>query len=386
MKLIRTHEGICELITGNRTYRLAVIEVEGGDRFWAISGSKKGGRHLGGGIPIPNRQTLYGICNLLQRIAVIQTPDESIEAKVDLFSFKNRVYCGETREIYGKWYYRIKAYSNFFVRDRKVCFYKNHELRPVGRGFYIQEFDFPISHEGVEEVICFANSLKETIEDTISSKFLPDSKELIRNDRLLCDRELPWLNTPITQEVRTLGKPLFGLLCDKLREGPLTTRQVSSELEVSSSAIENHLCTSARYAPDFLREGFLLDRVNTGFDSLNYLINQIPNEALNESPTLLKLFDINPIGKWPAWKKATFSNDEYSKARAQSLSFAQFELDTFEGGLTWGLVPEVAQLRALAIRLFDLLRHYKKSNAELDGNLDSLVRRFIKIAHLVENE
>ncbi len=133
MKLIRTPEGTCELITGNRTYRLAVIELDGGDRFWAISGSKKGGKHSGGGIPIPNLQTLYGICKLLERIAVIQSKDEAIEAKVDLFSLKNRVYCGETREINGKWYYRIKVYSNFFVRDREVCFYKNHELRPVGR-------------------------------------------------------------------------------------------------------------------------------------------------------------------------------------------------------------------------------------------------------------
>jgi len=201
---------------------------------------------------------------------------------------------------------------------------------------------------------------------------------LIRSEQVLVGGEPPWLNSDTSLETVVLHKSLFDLLCDKLREEPLTPNRLAINLGLTPDAGNNLLSPASRYDPRFSERGFLLDRVREGFDSLHYLITQIPMESLEESPTLTHLFEEETLGKWPDWISATFSNDEYSTGRRQSFHFAEFEIEAFEGGMEWGITPESSHLRSSAIRLFDLRRHFRRDKS-MTEKIDTLVERFIEI-------
>jgi hypothetical protein len=164
----------------------------------------------------------------------------------------------------------------------------------------------------------------------------------------------------------------------------MTPNHLSSLLGLTPAAGDNQLNPASRYDPRFLERGLLLDRIQKGFDSLHYLVTQMPQEALEESSTLVYLFEEIPQGNWSEWISATFSNDEYSKGRLQSYHLAVFEIEAFEGGMECGIVPELPQLRASAIRLFDLKRHFQGNNAMLEI-IDTLIERFIAVTEEINH-
>jgi hypothetical protein len=86
---------------------------------------------------------------------------------------------------------------------------------------------------------------------------------------------------------------------------------------------------------------------------------KIPTAALEESPNLKKILDPYSDGKWPAWKRVTFSGDRYSQNKRGSLEFAKYELKAFCGAVHWGVPINHAQARAISLRLFDLMRFYR---------------------------
>lgn len=372
---------IVEIRYDYRPYRLELVELRDGDPFWAICGSKKGSHHCGGGIPIPDLHCLYGICNLIDKIALLDAGAGKTETKISYFSYRNRILCGETRLFSYGYFYRIKGYSNYFSKDHDIHYYKQHQLRPVGSGFYIQEFDFPISPSGIEEARNFSKKIRETIENYLAKLVGPmesSALDLIRNERVLIGGEPPWLNSDMSHKTVKLPKPLFDHLCDKLREEPLTPKRLAINLDLAPDVGENQLNPASRYDPRFFKNGLLLDRVRKGYDSLHYLVTEIPQEALEESPTLNYLFEQQPPGKWPDWISATFSNDEFTTGRRQSFHFAEFEIEAFKGGMQWGIVPELSQLRASALRLFDLKRHFQDDRPMME-NVNRLIQRFFEV-------
>jgi hypothetical protein len=374
-------ENLWEIRFGHRPYRLELVELRDSEAFWAICGSKKGSQHCGGGIPIPGLKPLYGICNLIEQIALLDDKAGKTETKVNFFSFRNRIFCGETRIFMGQPFYRIKGYSNYFLKNGDIYFYKQHQLKPTGRGFFIQEFDFPISPTGVEEAKNFSGKIREIIEQHLKKlvgQLEGDTIDLIRKEQVLVGGGPPWVNSDTSLETVVLHKSLFDFLCDKLREEPLTPNRLAINLGLTPDTGNNLLNPASRYDPRFFERGFLLDRVREGFDSLHYLITQIPLESLEESPTLTHLFEEETLGKWPDWISATFSNDDYSTGRKQSFHFAEFEIEAFEGGMEWGITPESSQLRSSAIRLFDLRRHFRRDTS-MTEKIDTLVERFIEI-------
>lgn len=365
---------------GKLQYKLEAINTDKGS-FWAICGSKKGSCHSGGGIIITDLQFLNEICCLIDQIALLKDEAVETETKVSFFSHRNRVICGETRRFKENNFYRIKEYVNYFVKDGDINYYKQHRLKPAGRGFFIQEFDFPISSSGVKVARDFSQKLRETIEHYLTrlvGNLDGDTLNLIRNEQVLIGGEPPWLKTDMSLETVIKHNALHKDLCEKLLKEPLTTNQLAIHLGITPDAGKRLLNTASRYNPRFFEQGFLLDRVHKGFDSLHYLITQIPKEALEESPTLTCLFEEDPPGKWPDWISATFSNDEYSVSRNQSYHFANFEIEAFEGGLDCGLAPELHQMRALAIRLFDLRRHFQ-SDESAKESINALIKRFVTL-------
>lgn len=381
----------CELNFEGRKYLLNTVTLEGHKPFWAIEGSKKGTRHTGGGIAIYNMHVMEGLCHLLRNCDALDSPlPNSTESKVDYFSLNSRDYCGETRCFDGDWYYRIKAYnSNFSNKEGDIKFYKGHKLNPSGFRFYIQEFDFPLIKNGDDEATQFANTIKSTIEshlENIVSGYTDKPLPLLRNNQLLVDNELPWINTCKTGTSMSLGKPIHDIICDQLRKEPLSIDQLSAQVNITPQTAKDILpLMTARYDKLFLDRNILLDRLSRDYDSTHYLATEIPIDVIQTSPTLVKLFENTTGDDWIAWKNVTFSNDEYSKGRSLSISFAEFAIEAFEGGMKWGLVPDLGKVRATAIRLFDLVRHCEGQEQQAE-TVKTLVDRFISIARAIEHE
>ncbi len=372
-------EILWETCFDQRPYRLELVELGNEDPFLTICGSKKGTQHCGGGILIRGLQDLNGICNLIEQIELLDGKTGEDETKVNCFSYRNIAICGEIRYFNEQYFYRIKKYTNYFKKGGKFMFFKHHQLRPAGRGFYIQEFDFPVSSTGIKEAKKVSCKVKDTIEHYLLKKVDQeenDTLDLIRNEKVLIGSEPPWFNTDTSLEKVVLHKSLFDILCDKLRKEPMTPERLAIVLGLTPAVGNDKLNPGSRYNSHFLERGFLLDRITGGFDSLHYLITQIPQEALEESPSLTYLFEETPPGKWSKWISATFSNDGYSKGRLQSYHFAEFEIEAYEGGMEWGIVPELPQLRASAIRLFDLKLHFHGNVSKLES-IDMLIERFI---------
>ena len=207
-------EELLKICFGHRPYRLELVELEDKDAFWAICGSKKGSRHCGGGIAIASLQSLYGICNLIDQIAFLDHEAGQTETKVNFSSYRNRLVCGETRFFKNQYFYRIKGYTNYFLKEGEIYYYKKHSLKPAGRGFFIQEFDFPVSRTGVEEAKCFSGKIRETIEHYLTElvgQLKDGTLNLLRNEQVLVGGEPPWLNSDTSLETVVLHKSLFDL-------------------------------------------------------------------------------------------------------------------------------------------------------------------------------
>ena len=369
---------------GQRPYRLELVRLDGKDPFLTILGSKKGSQYCGGGIPIQGLQDLSGICNLIDQATFLNNEIEctSVETKVNCFSFRNSAICGEVRLLDGRPFYRIKRYTNYFARGGRINPNHQHQLDPVGKGFYIQEFDFPVSSTGIEEVKEISCGIRDAIEHRLLE--MVDQEEVsevdfIGNEQVLVGGEPPWFNSDTSMETIVLSRSLFDILCERLREQPMTSDSLAISLGLTPAAGGIQLSTGSRYNPRFLERGFMLDRIRKGLgSSWHYLLTQIPQEALEESPSLCYLFEKSPPGKWLDWIKATFSNDEYSTDRWKSYHFARFEIQAFEGGIVCGIDPSLSQLRATAIRLFDLKRHFINDDSML-SNIDRLAESFVEV-------
>jgi len=369
---------------GQRPYRLELVRLDGKDPFLTILGSKKGSQYCGGGIPIQGLQDLNGICNLIDQATFLNNEIEctSVETKVNCFSFRNSAICGEVRLLDGRPFYRIKRYTNYFARGGRINPNHQHQLDPVGKGFYIQEFDFPVSSTGIEEVKEISCGIRDAIEHRLLE--MVDQEEVsevdfIGNEQVLVGGEPPWFNSDTSMETIVLSRSLFDILCERLREQPMTSDSLAISLGLTPAAGGIQLSTGSRYNPRFLERGFMLDRIRKGLgSSWHYLLTQIPQEALEESPSLCYLFEKSPPGKWLDWIKATFSNDEYSTDRWKSYHFARFEIQAFEGGIVCGIDPSLSQLRATAIRLFDLKRHFINDDSML-SNIDRLAESFVEV-------
>lgn len=362
-----------------RKYRLELLEF-GGKKFLAISGSKKGGQHLGGGIKLPDLEFVNGITRILKRMASIECPKRD-ESKVCFFNHRNKFVSGETRKFKDQWFYRLKCYQNYFTKNGEVFFMRDHALKPSGRGFYLQEFDFPLSDSGVNDAQEFSDELQRNIEQVVASKLgaiETDELCLIRNGRILVGGDLPWVDSSSDLETLTLHKSLFDLICDKLREQILTPNALANHLGLTPEAGDRQLNPNSRYDIRYLGNGYLLDRVRRGFTSLHYLVTQIPEDALAQSPALTYILLNSAPEKWSEWKRATFSNDEYSNGKLQSFHTVVFELDAYEGGIEVGIEPELNQIRTTAIRLFDLKRHYEQDR-DKTTKVQKLIDRFIAV-------
>lgn len=375
-------ESVLELCFDQLRYTAIVVHHGGGD-FLSIAGSKKGSRYQGGGIRVSDLNKLGEMTRLIGRISDLKQSKDAKEARVDFFDDRGWLVTGETRCFEGRWFYRIKAYTNFFADKEagELHYFKNHELRPSGRGFYIKEFDFSISTSGIDLAMAFSKKLEKSVEDYLCGRIgqtEDDSHRLIRNGQMLVGGAPLWVNSDLTLERVTLHKPLFNILCEKLRVEPLTPNRLAIRLGLTSESGDRQLNPSSRYDPRFLEQGYVVDRVRRGFDSVNYLITQIPKESLDESPSLAYLFKGHPPGKWPDWISATFSNDDYSNGRNSSLHFAEFEIGAFEGGFEWGIIPALRQLRVTAVRLFDLKRHFE-SDKYITMSVAALIQRFVSV-------
>jgi len=365
----------------SRCYRLE--KIKSNDEFWlSLNGSKKGSKFTGGGITIPNLEFVNEICRIIKQIASLDKTPSKDEMKVCFFNHRSKTVTGETRNFKGKWFYRVKCYQNYFTKNGQLFFYKGHELKPAGKGFFIQEFDFPLNGSAKDEASEFVDKLQCVIEKELIEKRDvedPNVLELIHKEQLLIGGDPVWINSGTDLEPLTLHKPLFDIVCDKLRQQPLTPDALAINLGLSQDEGNRQVHPNSRYDPRFLDKGFLLDRVHKGFTSHHYLITQIPQEALDESPTLTNLFDEVPLGNWEDWKRVTFSNDEYSTGKLQSYHIAQVELDAYEGGIEVGIEPQLSQMRVTAIRLFDLKRHHER-DVEKSEEVQELIDRFTAVA------
>ncbi len=385
-----------KLVFGSRVYSLDLVELNNNDVFWSVSGSKKGSIHTGGGISIPDFKFLYGLCGIINNIALLRTSVISSDRKVCCFHHRNRVICGETKIFNNTIFYRVKAYSNYFRRNNEFFNYKDHELKPSGRGFFIQEFDFPVTVEGVEEAKAFSKMILQGIEqyliEIISQKCsnIIDAAnamgasliDLLHGEQIIIDGKPLWLTFDENQAIEILHRPLFEIICDRLREEPLNSSYLATSLNLRPETCEEQISPNSRYDYRFFQSGLLLDRLRRGYNSINYLVTQIPREALNESPTLSRLFYDNLNDSWRDWISATFSNDEYAQGRRLSYHVLKFEIDSIEGGVEHGIKPELSKLRSIAVRLFDLKRYFKQDR-ELHVEICSLVDRFLEIDEVV---
>lgn len=382
-----------EICFDHRPYRLDLVELNNGDSFWAVCGSKKGSKHTGGGIPISGYRLLYGLYYIINNIAFLNSNKIEPNVKLCCFYHRNRVICGETRVFDNQLFYRVKAYTNFFRRNNEFYYYKNHELRPSGRGFYIQEFDFPVSSEGIDEAKIFSIKIQEAIENYLQEMVARiDSDlfdmaddigqnviDLLRGEQIIVGGKPLWVNSDENLETEIVHNPLFDVLCERLREEPLNLSDLTKSLNLVPEGCDEQINPNSRYDYRLLERGLLLDRIKSGFNSLHYLVTQIPQEAIVESPTLVRLFDKNLCNDWNRLISTTFSNDEYSQGRRFSYHLAKAEIDAIEGGLGNGIKPKTSKLRSIAIRLFDLKRHFQQDQ-EMSEKVSNLIERYVEIS------
>lgn len=378
---------LVDILHGKAKYMLETVTSQKGS-FWSVSGGKKGSRHCGGGILVPDLAFLYSLCQLISQIKHLTIESEASETKIAFFSRASGMVCGEIKLFHDQHYYRVKRYANYFIKDNEIHYFSQHKLKPAGFGFFIQEFDFPISSDGIKVALEFSQEIQNAIEDYLVERIgnqEDQTLELLRNKQILVGGELPWLRTDMGLEKVIQNNSISIDLCNKLRNEPLSASELGIQLGLTPEAVKGLLNTSSRYDPEFFEQGFLLDRIHSGFDSLHYLITQIPKESLVESKTLACLLEQKPSGKWPDWIQTTFSNDEYSVGRSQSYHFALFEVEAFEGGLKCGVPPELSKLCALAIRLFDLKRHFQ-DNESMIHEINSLIDRFTSITKEIDHD
>jgi len=156
---------------GPLTYISEIITAKN-KKFLSISGSKKGSEHRGGGIIISNMSFLHDFINLVKLVLSLNENEDLEETCIGVLVERNRALTGEIRNFHGKWFYRVKEYvNNFKTRDTdEIRYFKEHRLKPSGFGFYIKEFDIPISVEGKKLTTDFTESLLSKIETILKKK------------------------------------------------------------------------------------------------------------------------------------------------------------------------------------------------------------------------
>ena len=157
---------------GPLTYISEIITAKNKNQFLSISGSKKGSEHRGGGIIISNMSFLHDFINLVKLVLSLNENEDLEETCIGVLVERNRALTGEIRNFHGKWFYRVKEYvNNFKTRDTdEIRYFKEHRLKPSGFGFYIKEFDIPISVEGKKLTTDFTESLLSKIETILKNK------------------------------------------------------------------------------------------------------------------------------------------------------------------------------------------------------------------------
>ena len=278
---------------------------------------------------------------------------------------------GETRKFNGKWFYRIKAYKNFFVDketgEPKV--YKDHDLKPEGRGFFIQEFDLPITPKGKAFTSQLVDELEHAIIDNMIKVFGKNAQDILvgsRKQLMLSNGDLPWVTSQRDSLLQNLAEPLIDTVCSLLQDEEYSCIKLTERLRISRNNAFYFLNMFSRYFPLYLEKGILIDRSRNPNGGLCYQATIIPPKALKESPSLQKLLVVNDDLQWPVWKRVTFSNDAYPQSKLASFHYAEFEVSSICGAKEWGIPFNVNQLRAIALRLFDLERHYENDKEKME--------------------
>ncbi len=109
-----TQTPLLELLLDESPYSIDLIQGNGSKPFVSISGAKKGSRHKGGGIIIPDLRSLDCILGLIRVIGALAIPAQPAEEQVTFYTERTRFFSGETKLFNDQWFYRIKAYRNFF--------------------------------------------------------------------------------------------------------------------------------------------------------------------------------------------------------------------------------------------------------------------------------
>jgi hypothetical protein len=361
-------------------YSADLIQGNKPNPFLAISGAKKGSKRKGGGIIVADLRSLDSFLNLIGVIGFLELPADPKEERVAFSSEKTRFLSGETKLFDNKWFFRVKVYQNFF-RDAETGSYvsmRQHELRPAGFRFFIQEMDFPINEQGKLFAQTFIARIYESIKESLHRLFLngeEDLVELTRQWKILVGGELPWITGEGQTKATYLPEPLLDTVCQCLMDDPYTDQSLAAKFHINPSLAATFTNPSVRYAPEFLARGIAVDRLRGLHSNIQYQATKIPQKALQQSPMLTDLLDEKAGEDWPSWKKVTFSNDQYPQGRPASLSYAKFEVEAFCGGRAWGVPVDINKARATALRLFDLKRYFEKQKEGLD-DVRELSKRF----------
>jgi hypothetical protein len=317
----------------------------------------------------------------MEKIRHLESTDGSSERTISFISDRTRLITGETKDIAGKWFYRIKVYGSGFI-DKKTgewIPFRGHELRPSGRWKYIQELDIPVTKEGIDLVKKLKTQLYGNLEWLLKNIHKNNEIEFvdsIRNYIILSDGDLPWITTPIDTEIISLNESIFDAICEYIEEEEVTDEIVASRLNISKNLAKRFINVFSRYDPIYLNKGLVVDRFRGPHGNIHFRASQIPLAALRESPCLDKLLHGGASGKWPAWKRVTFSGDDYPQSKRASLEFARYEVRAFCGGKRWDVPFEESIARSVALRLFDLLRYYENQQAQLKI-VEALAQDFI---------
>lgn len=370
---------VVELILGQSSYCAELVERDNSKPFLALSGARKGSRHKGGGIPVFDLRGLDNLLNLIATIKLLKISKKPIESKVAFSSEKSRYLSGETKLIDDQWYYRVKAYKNFFIdSDGAYVNLKSQELRPAGFKFFIQEFDFPITKKGKEIAENLVSNIYSEVSNALNKKFkFKDSNCLpnIRDMSVVSSGEVPWITASGEDNAVLSTEPLLNTVCQTLMDDPYTDQSLAAKLNITTNLATSFTNPAVRYAPEFLAMGVAVDRIRGVHGNLQYQATKIPQKALLQSPMLTEILSENAGGDWPTWKKVTFSNDQFPQGRPASLSYAKFEVEAFCGGRDWGVPVDMNKSRATALRLFDLMRYFEKQKEGMD-EVRELIKRF----------
>ncbi|MFX0097439.1 MAG: hypothetical protein ACFE7E_06740 [Candidatus Hodarchaeota archaeon] len=301
---------------------------------------------------------------MIEKISYLNPTSNSPETIVSFLCDRTRLITGETKDINDQWFYRVKAYQSGFIdRDTGEWIpFKGHELRPSGRGKYVREFDIPISAEGNSLVREFKAQLYESMERIMRHIFRNNDIEFIssiRNFMILSEGDLPWITTPSNSEILLVNKSIFDSICEFILEEEVSDEIIASRLNISKDLARSLINVFSRYNPIFLNEGLVIDRFRSLYGNIHFQATQVPLFALRESPCLDKLLHEDADGQWPAWKRVTFSGDNYPQSKRASLEFARYEVISFCGGKRLNLPVDKNLARATALRLFDLMRYYE---------------------------